>query len=153
MHVTILWLINERGEILLSQRATDSSSDPGVWGPSVSGAVEPDETADLAAVRETQEELGVDIPVSEVHFLHDDTHAHADGDVRKFSIYYAEVKRSLRDSFVLQPTEVATTKWVSLSELRRLLKDEADTILISSNTQLWERLVQGLQSLVSSVGV
>lgn len=58
MQVAILWFIDENNEILLSQRAIDMDTDPGLWGPSVSGKIEPGESAADTARRESEEELG-----------------------------------------------------------------------------------------------
>ena len=147
MHVAILWLVNERGEILLAQRAHHANSDASVWGPSVSGKVEPDETADQAAVREAEEELGIPASNLAAQFLHADHHDHSDGISRDFSVYYARLPENSREAFVLQPEEVASTKWVSLAELQRLLQEEAHTILVSDNAALWQRILTHLQPL------
>lgn len=153
MHVALLWLINERGEILLSRRASHMTSDAGVWGPSVSGKVEPGEAAHRAAVREAEEELGIAAQTLSAHFLHEDSHDHPDGTLREFSVYYTHVPRRSRDDFVLDPDEVAGTKWVTLDEIRRLLREEPQTILVSNNGALWERLLEQLQPLTGKVKV
>jgi isopentenyldiphosphate isomerase len=49
--VAMLWLANEQGELLLARRAGHKKQDPGLWGPSVTGKVEPGENFERALVR------------------------------------------------------------------------------------------------------
>ena len=111
------------------------------------------ETPDRAAVREAKEELGLDPKSLAVHFLHEDAHDHPDGTPREFSVYYARLSSSSRATFILDSDEVADTKWTSLDEVRRLLREEPQTILISNNAALWGRLLDQLQPFTGNTKV
>jgi 8-oxo-dGTP pyrophosphatase MutT (NUDIX family) len=138
--------MNERSEILLARRATHADSDAGVWGPSVSGRVEDDESAEQAAIREAVEELGVEATdVTPIHHLHDSTHDHADGDLREFSLFYANVPSTLTSKVTLDANEVATIKWISLDNLQTLYREQPETIIISANTKLWAEIFDNLK--------
>jgi len=149
MDVAILWLVNERGEILLSQRATHVDSDAGVWGPSVSGKVEEGEEPEEAAVRETQEELGIDPQILSPIHLHDEIHNHSDGRLRKFSIFYSKINKNTSETMNLDPNEVASTKWISLDDFQTLFSEDPASIIISSATKLWEDIFTNLRVAVS----
>jgi isopentenyl-diphosphate delta-isomerase len=137
MKVAILWLINERGEILLSQRATHMSTDANMWGPSVSGKVDEGEDAEQAAVREANEELGIDPKeVIPIHHLHDSTHNHSDGLLREFSLFSANIESTLIDKMRLEPNEVAAVKWMSLDNLKKEYEQNPEAIIISFNKAL-----------------
>ncbi|MDR3125553.1 MAG: NUDIX domain-containing protein [Candidatus Nomurabacteria bacterium] len=57
--VAALWVVNSRGEVLVAQRSFQKSNSPGLWGPSVAGTVEPDETYASNIVKEAAEEIGL----------------------------------------------------------------------------------------------
>lgn len=57
--VVHVWIKNEIGEYLISQRSTEKS-DPLCWGP-MSGSVLAGETSEEAAIREVKEELGLEL--------------------------------------------------------------------------------------------
>lgn len=150
MKVVILWLINEKGEILLSQRAAHMSTDASMWGPSVSGKVDEGETAEQAAVREASEELGIDpMEVIPIHHLHDSTHNHIDGRLREFSLFNANVESTLTDKMKLEPNEVAAVKWISLQNLQKEYEQNPETIIIASNKALWQEIFDNLKTAVS----
>jgi 8-oxo-dGTP diphosphatase len=89
--VAVLWLINERGEFLLAKRSDTKKHDPGVWGPSVTGKLEANETVEQALERETEEELGLTADAYQALPLFNEEFRHADGVIRQMNIYYALV--------------------------------------------------------------
>lgn len=54
-----VWLINKRGEVLIQRRSLQKPNWPGRWCCSAGGCVQHGETPLEAALRETQEELGI----------------------------------------------------------------------------------------------
>lgn len=58
--VVHVWIKNEIGEYLISQRCTEKSV-PLCWEPAVGGNVLAGETSEVAAIREVKEELGLDL--------------------------------------------------------------------------------------------
>lgn len=53
--ITGLWLWNEKGEVLLAQRALSKDINPGLWGPAVAGTVEEGETYESNIIKEAEE--------------------------------------------------------------------------------------------------
>lgn len=133
IEVAVLWLVNENGELLLAQRALHKRQDPGVWGPSVTGKLEPGENAMQALLRETQEELSLApshyIPcfVAELPFLH------PDGEQRVFTIYKAAVPSRIRNVIKFDQDEVAAIEWKSITAINRLLAGKPETLVPSAN--------------------
>ncbi|MGB4758727.1 MAG: NUDIX domain-containing protein [Candidatus Saccharimonadales bacterium] len=149
MNVAILWLINEKGEILLSQRAATMTSNAGVWGPSVSGKIDEGETAQAAAVREANEELGIIEPeLATIQHLHDASHVTSSGELREFSVFYAEVSSGITDALALEPTEVAAVKWVTFAGLQGACTQQPETIIVSSDKELWKQVFDNLQAVL-----
>lgn len=56
-----VWLVNPKGEIYLQQRSMQVLTSPGKWSESSGGYVDGDMTELETAVKETHEELGLDI--------------------------------------------------------------------------------------------
>lgn len=150
MKVVILWLINERGEILLSQRAVHISSDAGMWGPSVSGKIDAGETPEQAALRETQEELGLGQPhITDIYHLHNSTHAHPDGRLREFTLFYTKVPADLIHNVQLEPNEVAAVKWIALETLQKTHSQAPEVILAGADKPLWDDIFDNLHRAVA----
>lgn len=149
MRIAILWIINEQDEILISQRALDMDSDAGLWGPSVSGKIESDESPEQAVVREAQEELGVDPAKISVQHLHTGSHLHLDGEVREMDFFYTRVSKQHTRSFRLEPREVAAVRWMSLDDLQNKFETNPDEILVSYNTDLWHTIFTQLQRVLT----
>ncbi len=61
MRVIHNWIINDEGKMLFQLRAARKISKPRHFTASAAGKVDAGETYDAAAVRETKEELGVDV--------------------------------------------------------------------------------------------
>ncbi len=150
MKVVILWLINEHGEVLVSRRALHSSSDAGMWGPSVSGKIDAGESPEQAALRETQEELGISgLHVSHVHHLHNSLHDHPDGHLRELTLFYTRVSADAIHAMQLEANEVAGVKWMAVDALQKIHSLTPDVILAGSNKLLWDDIFTHLQRAVA----
>jgi isopentenyldiphosphate isomerase len=149
MRVVILWLISEKGELLLSRRSRYKSSDAGVWGPTISGKIEEIESDIAAAIREAHEELGVLPKDITPLFLHAAVHNHQDGEIREFRVYYAKVAHTIVKSLRPEPTEVAEIKWISFNDLQALAKNKSKELIISSDTELWKIVFNNLNRVIN----
>lgn len=116
--VAMLWLVNEKDELLLARRADHKKQDPGLWGPSLTGKLETDETYKDALIREADEELGLKPETYEPRFLFQTDFAHPDGEVRQFEVFVAEVPESILEKLVVDTNEVAEVKWQSIPEIK-----------------------------------
>lgn len=75
-HVTGAWhkaahvfIVNSKNELLLQQRAGNKYRDPNKWQHSASGHVSAGEDSRTAAIRETEEEIGIKIKPEELRNL------------------------------------------------------------------------------------
>jgi isopentenyl-diphosphate delta-isomerase type 1 len=71
VHVLVF---NSRDELLLQKRSMDKDVAPGRWDTSVGGHVDPGETLEEAALRELEEELGIE---AELKPLYSYTHSNS----------------------------------------------------------------------------
>jgi 8-oxo-dGTP diphosphatase len=116
--VVQVWIQNEAGEYLIQQRALHLTSGPGMWATTAGAVVAGEESRD-AAIREVQEELGVQL--LPVHFTRRDQLIMND---RIEEIWFATVPRT----DIGKPTpgpEVSHWLWVSRVELKQMI-DQGD---------------------------
>ncbi len=147
MQVALLWLLNESGEVLFSQRADSMDSDAGVWGPSVSGTVEVGESGLETSIREAKEELSLVLKESEVNFLFDISYLRRDGSPRDFNNYWARIPSTAIESFVLRADEVNAVKWMTIEAIRDFMRENPEKVVVGYATDLWNTLLSSLEGL------
>lgn len=114
--VVIAWLMNKKNEVLIQKRAENLRYAPGVWAI-VGGSALAGEDSLQAIKREIREELGIIIknefkgPVRYVH-----NNALKD-------TWFIKEDIPLED-FRLQVEEVSDVKWVTIDELKTLIKND-----------------------------
>ena len=103
-------VLSSANEVLVHRRALTKDIWPGWWDVAVGGVMAPGESADLAAQRELQEELGI----SNIALTPLGTGAYDDVDVRLISASYL----CRHDGpFTFSDGEVIESAWVPLHEL------------------------------------
>ena len=115
-HLVIhVWIINDKGEFLIQKRQPWKEGYPNMWDCSVAGSAVLGDNSEKAAIRETKEELGIDLDISKGEMLF----------TVKFSRGFDDiwlVKQNVDISDLqLQYEEVADAKWVVESEIRQLI--------------------------------
>lgn len=112
VHVCIF---NRAGQLLLQRRSPQKKSYPGYWDVSAAGGVRAGETGREAAVRETREELGLDIslPGSAAVTLT------FEGGFDDYYLVEADVPLS---ALTLQTEEVSAARWATREEMLELLR-------------------------------
>ena len=64
-----VWIVNFEGELLLQKRPATADTHPGEWDVSSAGHTLAGENQSTSAIRETKEELGIDIAEEELEYL------------------------------------------------------------------------------------
>lgn len=146
IRAAVLWIVNEEREILLAQRAHHKAQDPGVWGTSAAGKLEPNESFDDAVVRETEEELGLKTTDYTPHFLFEKDFAHPDGEPRKFGIYYAILPKEKSSLIHVDANEVAGFGWFTLETIEERMREHPEELVPSANA-LWPEIFQALKNI------
>ena len=111
-----VWIVAPDGRVLVQRRSHRKENNPGLWDVSAAGHLSAGESAIDAAVRETQEEIGLLLPPNELKqlatlrqscVLHEG--AYLDNEIHEIFLVRRDVDvRSLR----LDPEEVAEVKWI-----------------------------------------
>jgi isopentenyldiphosphate isomerase len=144
INVATLWLVNEYGEILLAQRSYKKENEPGAWGPSMTGRLDPGETFDQALVREANEELGLGPDVITPHFLVAHVYDHPDGEQRTFGAYYALLPKAKTSLLKLQESEVEGVAWHTLVDIENWMQTKPEELVPSADA-VWPATFEALK--------
>lgn len=141
----MVWLRNDKGELLLARRADHKKQDPGLWGPSVTGKVERGETFEQAAIREAEEELCLKPGTYTLTHLFPANFMHLDGELRKFEVFVATITDDTIKKITFDTNEVAELKWLPLNEVRNLLTTKPGEVIVASAFVLWKKIFDALE--------
>ena len=137
--ISALWIFNEQGEILLAQRAATKRNDPGKWGPSVAGTVEPDEDYESNIYKEAAEEIGLEdqrFILGPKAYVADNGYGHG---------YFCQaflLKLSRPAStFVLESAEVAQVRWWPVDELKQALEQKPEDFTVQFAQRMGAALI------------
>lgn len=111
--VVHVWIRDENHNFLIQRRALHVVSDPGIWATTV-GYVRAGEESIAGAIREVNEELGIQLAPTQLRRLH-----HHTMDDRVEDIWLADVLRNEIGNPV-PGSEVAEWRWISKVELERM---------------------------------
>ncbi|WP_178985636.1 NUDIX hydrolase [Winogradskyella helgolandensis] len=151
-HNTIhLWLYTTKGEILLQQRSHKKVIYPLLWDVSVAGHIDAGETFIEAALRETEEEIGLKLEPQHLDkigtFLHETRYAEGKIQDNEFhQVYSAELTVPL-NTLVKQESEVEALKLVTLEGFEDLLKhSETNSHFVASNYDYYLKVHKAIKN-------
>lgn len=107
------WIMNDKNEFLIQKRSLNKKVFPGMWSQT-GGGVDAGETALQGALRETKEELGIDIPKDNIEFMLSFK--------RKYNyldVWLAKLNIDIND-ITIQKEEVSEVKWVDKETLLKM---------------------------------
>jgi isopentenyldiphosphate isomerase len=110
-HIVVnVWIVNSKNEVLITQRHPKKELWGGLWECSASGAVIAGEDSLQGALRETKEEIGIDLLPLEGILI--ETIIRKD-DIRDTFLFHKDIRL---EDLLFHPDEVVDAKWVSKSE-------------------------------------
>ena len=115
--VTDIWIINNKSQILIQKRSKDKVISPNIWATH-GGCVATNETSLNGCIREAHEEIGILLNIKDIQLL---TRSISDTLIMDSYIVIHEFNISLA---ILQGEEVGDLKWVSLNELKDMVKNK-----------------------------
>lgn len=151
-HNTIhLWLFTDNGEILLQQRSRKKAIYPLLWDVSVAGHIDAGETFVEAAIRETKEEIGLDLNANDLIKIGINSYesSYNNGAIldNEFHHVYIAKLNSTIDSLILQKNEVEALKLVSFSTFKNLLEHSATNgHFISTNLPYYKFVLETIKT-------
>lgn len=111
-------IVNKDGDVVkvLLHRRKNTGYQDGKWDFAGSGHVDEDETAQMAVSRECKEELGIDVSIKDITFVHLSHRVGRNGNHSYYDIYF------LIDSYVgtpkiMEPEKCSELEWFSVDHL------------------------------------
>lgn len=153
-HNTIhLWLYTKKGEILLQQRSRKKTIYPLLWDVSVAGHIDAGESFEDAALRETKEEIGLDLDLDAQNLKKIGVELHKseynNGNIKDYEfhhIYIAELMANF-NQLTPQPNEVEALKLVTFKTFKDLLKySETNHHFIPSNKPYYQFVLKAIKN-------
>ncbi|RKE94765.1 NUDIX hydrolase [Ichthyenterobacterium magnum] len=155
-HNTIhLWLYTNETEILLQQRSHKKAIHPLLWDVSVAGHVDAGESFIEAALRETKEEIGLQLNADNLKkigtFLHETSYSNGKIQDNEFhQVYIAQLNVEISK---LQPQEgeVEALKLVSISKFISLLKNSTtNNHFVESNKDYYKFVLEQITKTIKN---
>ncbi len=117
-------IIDENNRILMQQRSFKVETNPGKWDISAAGHVSAGQTSLEAAIRECNEEVGIQIKEDDLNYVltyKKESYVSEDyTDKQFFDCYVVKVKELMIDSILLQESEVADAKLVTKEDFKSM---------------------------------
>lgn len=134
-----VFIINEHKQVLLQKRSANKRFNPNKWAL-CAGHVDTGESLENAALRELNEEVGINISINELkpfaerEFTIRDSNSHI--------TYFYYVKSNLNENdFVIQKEELSEVKWFDLDKVIDMIKSKDETIVFKEERiHLFEQL-------------
>ena len=125
--VVHLWIINSQNQILLQQRSPDKGAGANLWYVSAAGHIEASESVESTLIRETMEELGLNIaPIKDsIEYLYTFKDQMVENNGEYLDNEFSDVfmlKADFRlDEITIQPEEVQAVKYMDYSDFRDMV--------------------------------
>lgn len=135
-----LWRRGPNGvEVLLQKRAQSRKRSPGMYHISAAGHINVGESPVDAAVRESNEELGIAIKPADLYFVHAlRIPKHQNSILNVFTLNYSG------DTFTFDDGEVEEVVWRSLDDFKAMAKDPGAHNLIDQGRSYFDPLIEAI---------
>ena len=116
-------MIFNENKVLLQKRSSSAYHFPNVWETTASGHVDEEETYEIAAKRELDEEVGIKgIPLQSIaHYYREETYKNCL--LKSFETIFIGDHNG---SFTIDEHEVSEAKWFSVSALEKMMKNKPE---------------------------
>ncbi|WP_224485529.1 NUDIX hydrolase [Robertkochia aurantiaca] len=147
-HPTVhIWVCNDKQEILLQKRHPDKIAYPNLWDVSVAGHISAGEDPVEAAVREVQEEIGLNLSgknLQKIGMIRSDVKHHEQFHDREFHHVYRCLFNDSLQTLTLQSEEVTDVRFLPLSAYLEMQKNAQDHSLVPLSQTYLELLAKEL---------
>ena len=145
--VAVFILSKDNSKILLQKRSANKKLRPNLWDISAGGHVLAGEFGYDAVVRETKEELGIDLKDEQIKFIGGTISENIKGDIinRQFNEFYVVNKDIRLDDVILQKEEVQDIKWFSKEKFIEMVNNNYENS--TDKKACWDYLIRYLEMI------
>jgi isopentenyldiphosphate isomerase len=128
--LVFVWVINSQGELLIQKRSSTKDANPGKWDVACGGHVIAGDNSLLTAVKEMEEELGINVLEKSLEFLFNAK------EIQKFDgnkihkchadVYLFKSDMKISD-LILQKEEVDEVKFIPWKEVEEMILKQDET--------------------------
>lgn len=127
--IIVVSIIDKNGHLLMQQRSINKEVNPSKWDVSVAGHVSSGQTSIEAAIRESSEELGIEINEKELKYIltYKNSRQIKENYIDKeiFECYIVNKEEIIeRKDIKIQESEIEQVKLCELSEFNKLVEDK-----------------------------
>lgn len=148
----VVFILNEDNtKILLQKRSAHKKLWPNLWDITAGGHVLSGELGYEAVIRETKEEIGINIKKEELEFIGTTTSETIKGDIinRHFNEYFIVHKNVDINDITLQEEEVQDIKWVSKEEIMKRINNNYEDL--TEKIGCWNYLIKYFELIDKNV--
>lgn len=143
-----LWFYTDQKDVLLAQRAASKTLHPLLWDVSVAGHIDAGETVEEGAIRETQEEIGLNITENDLQkigaFECFQTYENGIIDNEFHHTFLVKLNVSVNE-LKPQEGEVENLKLVSITDFSELIDNCGQQLhLVESNKAYYQKVLEAI---------
>lgn len=130
-----VWVIDEKGEMLLQKRAATKKQLPNKWAL-CEGHIDAGESMETAAIRELEEELGLKTTINDLEFISMEKKPMVlpNSQINNNFQYIYIVKTNMKiEEYKIQLEELSEIKYISLDELVQIVENKDPEVIFSNN--------------------
>ena len=124
-----VFIINKNKEVLLQKRAATKRFNPNKWGL-CAGHVDSGEGIEDTALREVEEEIGLELDANDLNVLEKMEVNKRDSNSHITRIYYVIC---MEDNFKIQKEELSEVKWFKIDDIIEMIKNNDDSLTLKSD--------------------
>ena len=144
--VAFVFVVNDKGEIILQKRSPEKQTNPNKWTASASGHLSSGDSDIEGALRELEEEIGVKATEDELQYLCTVKYQSSDIE-RNLKIshiinVYLLFKNIKIEELVLQDEEVSEAKYVYFKDFEKMINTDSEDIV--KHNLIYPKVLQAL---------
>ncbi len=127
-----IWIINQKGEILLQRRASNKDSDPNMLDISCAGHLTAGDDSIIGALRELKEELNIEINPTNLKYIttlkRSPKHDNGFVDNEFDDLYILKIDKSI-DDLTYQKEEISEIFYVSYESFKKMVETRQEDLV------------------------
>jgi len=125
-----IFIINKVGKLLIQKRSSNKDFYPDVWDVSAAGHISAGENSLISGIRETEEEIGLNITEEEMRFIFSIREQHEFRGIKNnefLDVYWVQKDFDF-NTLVMQKEEVGDIKLIDIDEFEMMVNNRDESL-------------------------